>query len=574
MQRLPLLLSFFFFFAPGPAHAAPSDWAEGPGEENGASRDYYNRAGLLAWRNYMGDWEDSAGTAQGDAAFASATVTDDNSEKAVQWDVGGLVQAWIDGTLPNKGMLLRAVGGGGTYNFRSREYSDSALHPSLSVTTGSGTVDLAPEADTFLEPSTYRSMGESDTLKVSDSNNTLLRFDLSAFEPGTAVLSAVLTLTTFEQYGDGSIDIGVFQCAQGHDEPPSDPLMGIAADFENDEGITADPRVIFATGFESDTWADEWTFADGGIDTVTEDADRAFEPFLGRALRVLMAGGGNDALNMGYQFMDETGQEPEEIYFRYYLRLGNDWNQTVDGGKMPGIAGTYGTAGWGGRPSDGTNGWSARGSYHQTVPSSNPLEFSTPMGTYCYHADMEGDYGSIWLWQNDYRGFLYNNHWYSVEQYLRMNTPGANDGVIRAWIDGRLAFEKTDIRFRDVDTLKIEEIWMNVYHGGTAVSPYDQHLFIDSVVIATDYIGPIPGTLSEPDPAEPLSPDLPPDTAADGASDVPADGASDGPGDGSDGGGCGCRTEVSRPAPAASPFMLLLAAFLTAALRRRRPWSP
>ena len=55
--------------------------------------------------------------------------------------------------------------------------------------------------------------------------------------------------------------------------------------------------------------------------------------------------------------------------------------------------------------------------------------------------------------------------------------------------DGRLAFEKTDIRFRDVDKLKIEQIWMNVYHGGTKPSPYDQHLFIDNVVIAKKYIG-------------------------------------------------------------------------------------
>ena len=58
-------------------------------------------------------------------------------------------------------------------------------------------------------------------------------------------------------------------------------------------------------------------------------------------------------------------------------------------------------------------------------------------------------------------------------------------------MEGRLAFEKTDIRFRDVDTLKIEQIWMNVYHGGKAVSPSDQHLFIDNVVIAKKYIGPM-----------------------------------------------------------------------------------
>jgi len=38
------------------ARGAASDWAEGtPGKDNGASRDYYNRAGQLEWHNKMGD---------------------------------------------------------------------------------------------------------------------------------------------------------------------------------------------------------------------------------------------------------------------------------------------------------------------------------------------------------------------------------------------------------------------------------------------------------------------------------------------------------------------------------------
>ena len=111
--------------------------------------------------------------------------------------------------------------------------------------------------------------------------------------------------------------------------------------------------------------------------------------------------------------------------------------------------------------------------------------------TYCYHADQPGAYGDIWLWKTGYRGFLEKNRWYCIEQHVKLNTPGEKDGILRAWVDGRPAFEKTDIRFRHVDRLKIEQIWMNVYHGGTAASPYDQHLFVDNVVIATKYIGPM-----------------------------------------------------------------------------------
>ena len=204
-----------------------------------------------------------------------------------------------------------------------------------------------------------------------------------------------------------------------------------------------------------------------------------------------IAEGATGALNTLYKFKREIGEEPEEIFFRYYLRLADDWNQTLQGGKMPGISGTYGVAGWGGRKVDGTDGWSARGSFSLTIPEGNPLAGLTPMGNYCYHADMKGYYGNVWIWQEGYRGFLENNRWYCVEQYLKMNTPGEKDGIIRAWIDGGPAFEKTDIRFRLVDKLKIEQIWMNVYHGGKKPSPYDQHLYIDNVVIARKYIGPM-----------------------------------------------------------------------------------
>ena len=62
---------------------------------------------------------------------------------------------------------------------------------------------------------------------------------------------------------------------------------------------------------------------------------------------------------------------------------------------------------------------------------------------------------------------------------------------MRAWLDGRLVMEKTDIRFRDTAELKIESIWLNVYHGGAAPSPRDMSLYIDNVVVAQQYIGPM-----------------------------------------------------------------------------------
>ena len=128
------------------------------------------------------------------------------------------------------------------------------------------------------------------------------------------------------------------------------------------------------------------------LDTVAEDPALKFEPHRGKALRVRVPQGGNLGCNLMYRFLKRTGAEPEEIWLRYYVRLADDWDPAGQGGKFPGISGTYNRAGWGGRRVNGSDGWSARGSFS---PQRNG---ETPIGFYCYHVDMRGRYGSIWVW--------------------------------------------------------------------------------------------------------------------------------------------------------------------------------
>lgn len=245
-----------------------------------------------------------------------------------------------------------------------------------------------------------------------------------------------------------------------------------------------DAKPVFVCDFESEDWLKEWGRDSIGptVSTVSSDRSRKFEPLDGKAMRVQVRKGDFYGLSLTYPFKKMLGEEPEEVYFRYHIRLGDDWT-VLHGGKMPGFGGTYGRAGWGGRPVKGELGWSARGHFN-TV-----RDGLTPFGFYCYHADMKGKYGNVWPWEKDKGGWLERNRWYAIEQYCRMNTPGERDGVLRAWVDGRLAFEKTDIRMRTNPQLKIENVWMNVYHGGKTRAETDNHLFIDSVVISPDPIG-------------------------------------------------------------------------------------
>ena len=472
-----------------------SDWIEGEDHSDGATRDYYNRAARLAWQNFMGDWRDADDVPQGPRPYASVVIKDTDTGRFIEWDVTRLVQDWRQprpDNRPNQGFFLRLIDGAGKIDFASNEHPDQSKRPQLILHIGGSDDAARVVADTHLAKWTYRGHGSSELLRVGPDSHTLIRFKSDSLDQPGQAIKATLRLHTSRQYGDATV--GVFRCRQGHDAPETPPRKGLAAEFPGDRGIGSHKSAVFATGFESTDWPKEWTRAGEMrvIDTIASDEARQFAPFSGKALRVRIVEGANGALNTLFKFRDETGSEPEEVYFRYYLRLGADWNQTIEGGKMPGLSGTYGVAGWGGRKSDGRNGWSARGLFQRTIPAGfNPLASTTPIGTYCYHADMKGRYGDNFIWQYGYRGYLKNNQWYCVETYVKLNTPGRHDGVLRGWIDGRPAFEKTDLRYRLTDKLRIEQVWMNIYHGGKRPSPHDQHAFIDNIVIAREYIGPM-----------------------------------------------------------------------------------
>ena len=82
------------------SHADQSDWAEGTqGRSDGATRDYYNRAGRLRWTHRLGDWRDAENAPQGKVPYATASVMDDDTGKFVEWDVTSLAREWIECTV-------------------------------------------------------------------------------------------------------------------------------------------------------------------------------------------------------------------------------------------------------------------------------------------------------------------------------------------------------------------------------------------------------------------------------------------------------------------------------------------
>jgi MYXO-CTERM domain-containing protein len=340
-------------------------------------------------------------------------------------------------------------------------------------------------------------------------------------------------------------------------------------------GLAGRNDIVLEDDFEQPIWYQAWSASSEPQNTSIVSDGSAFRG--NSHLRVSVPKGSHYGTSFGFDFEKEGVTSPAEVYFRYAIRLGPTW--TTDGGgggKLPGFGATYGIAGWGGKPADGTNGWSARGLFWQ--PSAAPESGDTRIGYYVYHADMTGQYGANWFWSGGSLGsdgVLERSKWYEIEVYVKNNTPTQNDGVLRAWADGTQVYEKTDIRFRDVANLEIERVWFDIYYGGSWSAPEDMYLDFDNAVIAWNYIGPTSET-----PPTPGTGGAAGNTGAGGVVGSGGTGTAGGGGGGAgaggvntatpasdDDGGCGCRVGL-RPPRAGGLALALLAVF--GLIRRRR----
>lgn len=226
--------------------------------------------------------------------------------------------------------------------------------------------------------------------------------------------------------------------------------------------------------FDGEEYTDRFTSAElTDHNSIVDGPDGASE-----SLSVAVPEGDHYGTRMRYRFAEAGESEPERLHSRYMLYVPSESDVGHDdSGKLPGPAGTYGRAGWGGRPSDGTDGWSARMNFRD--PDGD--EGHVMLASYVYHAEMDGEYGTHFEWDLGGHGLLDADRWYRIDNYVELNTPGEDDGVVKGWVDGDLALDVTDVRFRDVDRLKVQGYWFSVYYGGDYSAPEDVEILFDDL---------------------------------------------------------------------------------------------
>jgi len=454
---------------------------DGPGGITGT----HLYARLVQWKNPGGDWLDADGVAQGDRPFGEVLVRTGQSGEIVV-DVTRLV---VQGSEPS--LVLRAFATSAMapiFHFSSRE---SGQGPRLVVTYVDGATDSIPVMyDSECNLSTAYEIGGRTSMMVSGTN-AYLRFPA----PTRPVASAKLVLT-------GSINtggrLGVYKFALFRDPPPTDTFT-----------LKGDPRVFLETECFDDAPFYIRTKIFGGPPPASFDDlhQRAIVNVDGgRALQVTFDPRANAALNASVCF--PNFDEADEAAWEFDIRLMPDMlTGLADGVKLfagcssstknddayfagwagtktPGRCGTL-LAGNGGSKSHGYDGWSHRWDSFNTPPAPHPLHGKFMPMQYVYWPGQFDFYGDPWEWGLQNRS-LQAGEWYTITQRCKVNTcVGTNfkkDAEFDGYINHKLALRKRGFYQRTTDTplialppynvrskLAIGRIWLNTYHGGTAL---------------------------------------------------------------------------------------------------------
>ena len=180
------------------------------------------------------------------------------------------------------------------------------------------------------------------------------------------------------------------------------------------------------------------------------------------------------------QFGMELPETYDELYLSYDIKFADDFDFVL-GGKLPGLCGansdnalTEGCNTGGGIPS-GFDGWSARSMWRADGELEN----------YMYHAGQQNFYADSLLWNvRAQRG-----SWHRIQHRVVLNTVGASDGIIEAWLDGQRVLSNNRMEYRKTESVGINLFYFSTFFGGNDPSwapQTDQILYFDNFVISTE----------------------------------------------------------------------------------------
>jgi hypothetical protein len=515
MRSFTLFLFALIAFPHG-VHADPLDWAEGASGyyTGGMTGSAFNHP--YRWNKVGGDWVDANGVAHGTEPFAVMTYAGGDGATVHEFDVTALVKKWVAGQLPQRGFRI-----------------EHARQASLTIfkwgtTQGANPAELVIDGrllrayrDSCADVSTtVPSCGWSREIK----SPAYIYFDLSGV---TSVGTARLRLHPVGYTGTAPTKLQVFAATTPYSSspvPPSTTAQGVGFSrlYPGDVGIQGHPAVYIADNFDSGSLNSKWTAVALNKSKLTNQPIDGVRPFHGYSLNCILVGGlVNGGCVVNYEFLKAgLPREPKEAWMRFMMATTPTFAANENqGGKYPGFMASYlGTryqGGHSGARSNGSNGFSSRGSYFRPFQDqNNPLFRATPIGVYVYHVDQKAIYGDV-IVNNDPRvSTIKPGEWVCVEQHLRINTvnnngTGNHDGVIELFVNDQPVLQKRDFLFTVLPQIEanraVQVAWFGSFSGGQLVLPRDMSVLFDNFVVARERIGCPRGGSQPREGSQPLS---------------------------------------------------------------------
>lgn len=306
----------------------------------------------------------------------------------------------------------------------------------------------------------------------------------------------------------GNAQTGVSPLPQGNN--------GIAASYLNDANIQTHADVLFVDGFESYSSASQLSTNWNNYYQVSNTRIAA-EPgniFSGsRSLEFTQPQGSSEISNAVLKILDSA---QDILFVRVYCKFEAGFSLAGEGHNGIRIS----------SPNYPGPGIVPNGSDFFLLTLENSVYFgeAEPGYThiYCYHPEQRSQYGDHWypdgkvLPNSSLKGNFGSSfvarpnfipktdRWYCYEYMVKANTPGQRDGRAAIWVDGTLIADFQNLRLRDIATLQISHIQLQLHSKSNTVRA--DRKWYDNLVIAKSYIGPMSSGVSGGDGIAPAAP--------------------------------------------------------------------
>lgn len=242
----------------------------------------------------------------------------------------------------------------------------------------------------------------------------------------------------------------------------------------------------FKTGiYTRDALISDWQTKSGngfskkgkGEDRVT--VVKSTSPDTGNALKVKYPKGKADSKESGAQWETDLKGEYTELYLSYDVKFGANFEfvkpkkNTGRTGKLPGLGGGLSVD----DKDDKNTAWDGKLQFRDK----DELEFyvKTPV-TRAKH----------FIWDK-VTYTIAKDKWFNIEIRYKLNTVGKKNGIMQAWVDGKLFGEYKNAEFRNNTKVKINKMLFSTFYGGNpeADAPTrDVYAYFDNFIVSTKRI--------------------------------------------------------------------------------------